>query len=69
MEDLHQAELMFPRVPAIGLSEHVGFKQVDFGRVISRFPANSANMVTPVNKTLAADNAVSINKVEPEKIL
>lgn len=64
MEDLHQAELMFPRVPAIGLPDYVSF-----GHVVSRAPVNSANMVTPVNKNLVADNVVSINKVEPEKIL
>ena len=69
MEDLHQAELMFPRAPAIGLPEHVGFKQVGFGHVIRRSPANSANMVTPVNKNLVSDNVVSTNKVEPEKTL
>ena len=68
MEDLHKAELMFPRAPAIDLPEHVGFKQVGFGDIVSRSPANSANMVTHVNKTLASDNVVSINKVEPEKI-
>lgn len=64
MEDLHQAELMFPRVPAIGLPDYVSF-----GHVVSRAPVNSANMITPVNKNLVADNVVSINKVEPEKIL
>jgi choline kinase len=69
MEDLHQAELMFPRAPDIGLPEHVGFKQVGFGHVVSRSAANSANMVTAVNKTLLADNVVSINKVVPEKII
>jgi NDP-sugar pyrophosphorylase family protein len=63
MEDLHQAELMFPRAPAIGLPEHVGFEHV-----ISRSAANSANMASPVNKTLVSDNVVSINKAEPEKI-
>ena len=64
MEDLHQAELMFPRAPAIGLPEYVGF-----GHVVSRSPANCANMVTPVNKILVSDNVVSINKVVPEKII
>lgn len=68
MEDLHQAELMFPRAPAIGLPEHVGFKQVGFGDVVSCSQASSAIMATPVNKTLASVNTVSINKVEPEKI-
>ena len=68
MEDLHQAELMFPRAPAIGLPEHVGFKQAGFGHMISRSAAESANMATPVNKTLVSDNVVSINKIEPEKI-
>ena len=68
MEDLHQAELMFPRTPAIGLPEHVGFKQVGFEHVSSRSPANSANMIIPVNETLASDNVVSNNIVEPEKI-
>lgn len=69
MEDLHQAELMFPRAPAIGLPEHVSFKQVGFGNVISSSPANSANMATAVNKTLVSDNVVSINDVVPEKII
>jgi choline kinase len=64
VKDLHQAELMFPRVPNIGLSEHIGF-----GDVVSHSPANSANMVTPVNKTLVSDNVVFINKVVPDKIL
>ena len=68
MEDLHQAELMFPRTPAIGLPEYVSFKQAGFAHEISRSTANSASMTTPVNKTLASDNVVSINKVEPEKI-
>jgi choline kinase len=63
MEDLHKAELMFPRAPAIGLPEHVGF-----GHVVSRSPANSPIMASPVNKTLVSDNVVSINKVVPEKI-
>ena len=68
MEDLHQAELMFPRAPAIGLPEHVDFEHVGFEHVISRSAANSANMVSAVNKTLVSDNVVSINKAEPEKI-
>ena len=63
MEDLHQAELMFPRTPVIGLPENVGF-----GHVISRSTADDANILTPVNKTLASVNTVSIKKVEPEKI-
>ena len=42
MKDLHQAELMFPRVPAIGVSEYVSFEHV-----VSRLPAKSANIVTP----------------------
>ena len=68
MKDLHQAELMFPRVPAIGLPEHIGFKQPGFGHGVSRSPANNANMVTAVNKTLALNNVASINNVEPEKV-
>jgi len=68
VKDLHQAELMFPRVPAIGLPEHIGFKQPGFGHGVSRSPANTANMVTAVNKTLALNNVVSINSVEPEKV-
>jgi len=63
MEDLHQAELMFPRAPDIGLPEYA-----NIGHVVSRSAANSANMAAPVNKTLFSDNVVSINKVEPEKI-
>ena len=65
MEDLHQAELMFPRAPAIGLPEHVDFEHVGFKHVVSR---SAANMVSPVNKTLVSDNVLSINKAEPEKI-
>ena len=68
MEDLHQAELMFPRAPAIGLPEHVDFEHVGFEHVICRSAVNSASMVSPVNKTLVSDNVVSINKAEPEKI-
>jgi L-glutamine-phosphate cytidylyltransferase len=68
MEDLHQAELMFPRAPGVGLPEHASFKQVNFGHVISRYATNNANILTPVNKTPASVNTVSINKVEPEKI-
>jgi choline kinase len=68
MEDLHQAELMFPRAPAIGLPEHVDFEHVGFEHVVSRSAANSANMISPVNKTLVSDNVVSFNKAEPEKI-
>jgi len=64
MEDLHQAEVMFPLAPVIGLPEYAGF-----AHVVSRSPANSASMVTAVNKTLLADNVVSINKVVPEKII
>ena len=68
MEDLHQAELMFPRAPAIDLPVHAGFKQVNFGHVISRPAASNANILTPANKTMASVNTVSVNKVEPEKI-
>lgn len=68
MEDLHQAELMFPRAPAIGLPEHVDFEHVGFEHVICRSAVNSASMVSPVNKTLVSDNVASINKAEPEKI-
>jgi choline kinase len=64
VKDLHQAELMFPRVLNIGLPEHIGF-----GDVLSHSPANSTNMVTPVNQTLVSDNVVSINKVVPDKTL
>jgi len=63
MEDLHQAELMFPRAPDIGLPEYA-----NIGHVVSRSAANSANMAAPVNKTLFSDNVTSINKVDPEKI-
>ena len=63
MEDLHHAELMFPRAPAIGLPEHVGFEDV-----ISGTTAESINMVTAENTTLISDNIVSNNQVEPDKI-
>jgi len=62
MEDLHQAELMFPRAPVIGLPEHLGIEHI-----ISRSPANGANMVTPANKILVSDNVVYNTKIEPEK--
>jgi len=68
IEDLHHAELMFPRAPTISLPEHIGFNQLGFEHVISDSPVNAANMATPVNKTLVSDNVVSDNKVEPEKI-
>ena len=61
VKDLHQAELMFPRVPESGPTEHIGF-----GHVTSRSPAG---FITPANKALASDSIVSINKVMPEKIL
>jgi len=63
MEDLHQAELMFPRAPDIGLPEYA-----NIGHVVSRSAANSANMAAPVYKSLFSDNVTSINKVDPEKI-
>ena len=64
VKDLHQAELMFPRVPDVGLSEPVGLEHV-----VSRPAANSVNIVTPESKTLVADNVVYIHKVVPDKIL
>lgn len=68
MEDLHQAELMFPQtpqfVPQFGLSE-----PVRLGHIKSRSPANSASLIAPVNKLLASDNIVSINKTVPDKNL
>ena len=68
MKDLQQAELMFPYVPAIGLSEHASFKQIGYEQVINRTAANSADITAPIIKTLITDNVVSIVKVEPEKI-
>ena len=78
VKDLHQAELMFPHVPNIvpdigipdigvpdiGLPEFPGF-----GDVVNRSPANTVNMVTPVNKTLLSDNVASFDKAVPETIL
>ena len=56
VKDLHQAELMFPRVPSIGLPESIGF-----GHVASRSP--SISVITD------SDNAVTISKVILEKTL
>jgi len=74
MKDLHQAELMFPRVPDIGIPgigvPAIGLPEfAALGDVTSRSPANAANMVTPVNKTLISDNVASFDKAVPEKIL
>jgi choline kinase len=64
VKDLHQAELMFPRVSQVGLSE-----TVRLGHVTRRSPANSANIIASVDKLLAPDNIVSINKLVPDKNL
>ena len=68
MKDLHQAELMFPRVPQLapqfGLSEPVRIGHCD-----SHSPANSDTFIAPVNKLLVSDNIVSINKTVPDKNL
>jgi choline kinase len=61
MEDLYQAELMFPRVPSSDLSEHGGF-----GHVIGSPPAN---IVAHASKTLDPDSVVSTNNILPVKIL
>jgi choline kinase len=62
MKDLQQAELMFPRVPQICLSE-----TARLGHVASRSPANSTNIIVSVDKLLVPDNVVPINKLVPEK--
>ena len=79
VKDLHQAELMFPRVTQIGLSETVrpgrvarSFSAPGFpatGSSAMGSPANSANSIDSVAKLLASDNVVSINKLAPEKDL
>jgi choline kinase len=69
VKDLHQAELIFPHVPNIGVPD-IGLPEFPgFGDVVSRSPANTANMVTPVNKTLLSDNVASFDKAVPETIL
>jgi choline kinase len=84
VKDLHQAELMFPHVAQIGLSEPVhlgrvtpGFSHsmvsttdfVSTGSSTTVSPANSTNSINSVAKLLAPDNVVSINKLVPEKDL
>ena len=64
VKDLHQAELMFPHALQFGLPESVRFGHID-----SYSPANSATFIAPVNKLLASDNIVSINKTVPDKNL
>jgi hypothetical protein len=64
MKDLHQAELMFPRVQQFGLPE-----TVHLARVARRSPANKTNIIVSADKLLAPDNVVSINKLAPEKDL
>ena len=63
VKDLHQAELMFPRIPDIELP-----KDVSYRRVAQRASAKDTNIITPVNKPLISDNSISIKKSEPEKI-
>lgn len=63
MKDLHQAELMFPRVQ-VGLLE-----ATRLGRTISRTPANTPHIVASVDKLLVPDNVVSINTLVPDKNL
>ena len=65
MKDLHQAELMFPRVSQIGLSETARPGRVAPNFSASGFPANSANSIDSVTKLLASDNVASINKLVP----
>ncbi|WP_413816354.1 phosphocholine cytidylyltransferase family protein [Moritella sp.] len=79
MKDLQQAELMFPRVTQIGLSETVhlgrvarGFPAIGFpaiGFSATGSPANSTNGIDSVAKLMTSDNVVSINKLVPEKDL
>jgi len=64
VKDLHQAELMFPRIPDIGLSEYVGF-----GHLAVPSPANNAGIIKSVSKISVTDNVISISKAAPEKIL
>lgn len=64
VKDLHQAELMFPRIPDIALPEPFGLVSV-----VSRNPVNSASMTSAANETRVLDNVVSINKIVPEETL
>jgi choline kinase len=64
MKDLHQAELMFPRVTQFDLPEVTHLKPV-----ASRSPANSAITIVSADKPPIPDNVVSINKLAPEKDL
>ena len=64
VKDLHQAELMFPRIP-----QDIIPQPVHTGNVLRRLQANSANIIAPANKQLLTDNIVSINKAVPDKIL
>jgi len=62
-KDLHQAELMFPRIPAINFPEYPKHR-----RLAQRALAKGCDIVKPVTKTLISDNSVSIKKSEPGKI-
>ena len=64
MKDLRQAELMYPGVPQIGLSETVGF-----GRSVSRAPTNSTGVLFPTDTMLASDSILAFSKTVPEKNL
>ena len=64
LEDLHQAELMFPRVSQVGLPE-----TVRLGHIAGRSPANRPHILASADKPLVPDNVVSINKLVPEKDL
>ncbi len=60
MKDLHEAELMFPRVPLDTISE-----TVHLGHVSCPSPANSTNMLKPENKRWHSDQIVHIGKLVP----
>ena len=64
MKDLHQAELMFPRVSEICLPQIARL-----GHVANHSPANSANNIVSVDNLLIPDNVVSINNLVTEKNL
>ena len=74
VKDLNQAELMFPDVTQIGLSEPVRLGRVVRGlstpkASIKVSPTIGTNSISSVAKLLVPDNVVSINKLVPEKDL
>lgn len=64
MKDLHQAELMFPRVSQPGLSG-----TIHPIRVINRLLASNDDIIVPADKLTTSDNVASIHKYVPENNL